>query len=397
MTAATYTNLRSSVNLALLTKRQSGPYIGRLTVSNDPAEAIRLVRTCAHCGRQNDDGSRFCMDCGKPFSASAMAIADSAGAGGGSVPATRVQAGADPTGTGTCSACGHAVDATMPFCAFCGAKIEPGGAVATAAVPPCPKCGTAIANTDYKFCPNCAAPLAAAGPVPEHHAATQVFSAKATAPKVPVSLQVVAEDGTKGNKYSLVGEETTIGRVGADLTFPDDVYLSPIHALLIWKDGKLSVRDLGSRNGTWIFLEGPHKLVDGDMVLVGSQLLRFRRLGYPGPHPPEADATRRMGSLVPSADIASLAQLRADGSVRDVFHLSPGRDMAIGRDRGDWSFPYDPSMSGSHALVRSEDADFVLADNGSRNGVAVAARGDVVLRKASKILVGDKLMLVEMP
>jgi len=171
----------------------------------------------------------------------------------------------------------------------------------------------------------------------------------------------------------------------------------PIHALFMWKDGKLSVRDLGSRNGTWIFLEGPHKLVDGDLVLIGSQLLRFRRLGYPGPHPPEADATRRMGSLVPSADIASLAQLRADGSVRDVFHLSPGRDMAIGRDRGDWSFPYDPSMSGSHALVRSEDADFVLADNGSRNGVAVAARGDVVLRKASKILVGDKTMLVEMP
>ena len=180
-----------------------------------------------------------------------------------------------------------------------------------------------------------------------------------------MSLQVVAEDGTKGGKYALVGEETTIGRVGADITFAEDVYLSPIHALLIWKDGKLSIRDLGSRNGTWIFLEGPHKLVDGDLALIGSQLLRFRRLGYPGPNPPEADATRRMGSLVPSADIASLAQLRADGSVRDVFHLSPGRDMAIGRDRGDWAFPYDPSMSGSHAIVRSEDADFVLADNGS--------------------------------
>ena len=182
-----------------------------------------------------------------------------------------------------------------------------------------------------------------------------------------------------------------------DIPFADDPYLSPVHTLFMWKDGKLSMRDLGSRNGTWIFLEGPHRLVDGDLVLIGSQLLRFRRLGYPGPHPPEADATRRMGSLVPSADIASLAQLRADGSVRDVFHLSPGRDVALGRDRGDWSFPYDPSMSGAHAIIRSEDADFVVQDAGSRNGVAVAARGDVPLKKGSKILVGDKLMLIEMP
>src|SRR2546430_10421430 len=50
----------------------------------------------------------------------------------------------------------------------------------------------------------------------------------------------------------------------------------------------------------------------GDLLLIGSQVIRFRRLGYPGPHPPDADATKRMGSLIPSADIASLTQLRSD-------------------------------------------------------------------------------------
>ena len=263
---------------------------------------------------------------------------------------------------------------------------------------PCPKCGTPIASETFRFCPNCAAPLgAAAVEAAPAREATAMFTAKKAGTKPPAQLVLMKEDGSRGNSYELVGEETTIGRAGADITFPDDVYLSPMHAVLLWKDGKLSMRDLGSRNGTWIFLEGGHRLVDGDLVLVGSQLLRFRRLGYPGPHPPDADATRRMGSLVPSADIASIAQLRADGSVRDVFHLSPGRDIALGRDRGDWAFPYDPSMSGAHAVIRSEDADFVLADAGSRNGVAVAARGDVPLKKNSKILVGDKLMLVEAP
>jgi pSer/pThr/pTyr-binding forkhead associated (FHA) protein len=104
-----------------------------------------------------------------------------------------------------------------------------------------------------------------------------------------------------------------------------------------------------------------------------------------------------MGSLIPSADIASLTQLRSDGSPRDVIQLSPGRDVRIGRERGDWIFPYDPSMSAEHALVRSEDADFVLVDEQSRNGVALAARGDMGLRGGSKILVGDKLMRIEIP
>jgi pSer/pThr/pTyr-binding forkhead associated (FHA) protein len=352
------------------------------------------VTTCAHCGRQNDPGSRFCMDCGKPLTASAIAMNTPAGATPG-LPATRIYASGTTPAPGKgpkCSACGHEVDATLPFCAFCGAKLAAPAPVPTQT---CPKCGTAIADAGFKFCPNCATPLGKGDRVSAPHEPTAVFSAKRGS-AAPVQLVVVAEDGTKGNRYALAGEETTIGRAGADIVFADDTYLSPMHALLIWKDGQLHVRDLGSRNGTWMFLAGPHKLVDGDLILVGSQLLRFRRLGYPGPHPPEADATRRMGSIVPSADIACLTQLRADGSVRDIFHLSPGRDVALGRDKGDWVFPYDPSMSGAHATVKSEDADFVLADAGSRNGVAVAVRGDQALVKGSRILVGDKLLLVEM-
>jgi pSer/pThr/pTyr-binding forkhead associated (FHA) protein len=144
-----------------------------------------------------------------------------------------------------------------------------------------------------------------------------------------------------------------------------------------------------------VFLTEPRRLADGDLLLIGSQVIRFRRLGYPGPHAPEADATKRMGSLIPSADIASLTQLRSDGSARDVIQLSPGRDVRIGRERGDWVFPYDPSMSGQHAVVRSEDADFVIVDDKSRNGVALAARGGMVAAPGTRLLVGDKLLRID--
>src|SRR2546425_1175205 len=210
-------------------------------------------------------------------------------------------------------------------------------------------------------------------------------------------LVLVSEMATEVARFERKHAATTIGRSEGDIRFPEDQFLSPMHSKLSWEEGRLEVRDLGSRNGTWVFLEGPYRLTDGDLILIGCQVLRYRRLGYPGPHTAEADATKRMGSMVPSADIASLTQLRTDGSSRDVIQLSPGRDVHIGRERGDWIFPYDPSMSAQHATVRSEDADFVLVDDHSRNGVAIAARGAMPLQHGSRFMVGDKLLRVELP
>jgi pSer/pThr/pTyr-binding forkhead associated (FHA) protein len=171
--------------------------------------------------------------------------------------------------------------------------------------------------------------------------------------------------------------------------------MSPLHARVELRGGQLWLRDLGSRNGTWMFVDQPTRLSDGDLLLVGSQILRFRRLGYPGPHPPEADSTRRLGSLVPAADVAVIEQLRSDGSVRDTLHLSPGRSVLIGRETGDWLFPYDQTMSGRHAEVRSEDSEYYIHDAGSRNGVAMSVRGERALRRGQRLLLGNEILRVE--
>lgn len=208
-------------------------------------------------------------------------------------------------------------------------------------------------------------------------------------------LALLDERGESSKFFTLDRGEAVVGRGDADIKFEFDVYLSPLHARIDLKDGALWLRDLGSRNGSWVFIDEPTKLVDGDLILVGSQVLRFRRLGYPGPHPPEADSTRRMGSVTPAVDVAVLEQLRADESVRDTFHLSPGRNAMIGRETGDWTFPYDQTMSGRHAEIVSEDIEFFVHDAGSRNGVAMAVRGDRKVKKGQRVLIGDQIMRVE--
>ena len=346
--------------------------------------------TCAYCGRDNEAGAQFCMDCGKSLDKSggakaAAAVAPPARAS--AVPGTRevaTPATAPLKGDAACPFCNAKVSAALPFCPHCGRRLTAPGSG-----PACGRCASPV-TAGTRFCAVCGAPLA------------QFLPFRASAPpttrtNLAITLVLLDEVGNVVQRFDRKTLDTTIGRQDGDIRFPDDPFMSPLHAKLSWEQDHLVVRDLGSRNGTWVFVEAPHRLADGDLLLIGAQVIRFRRLGYPGPHAPDADATRRMGSLTPSADIASLTQLRSDGSVRDVVQLSPGRDIRVGRERGEWVFPYDPSMSAEHALVRSEDADFVLVDAGSRNGIALAARGDILLQHNSRILVGDKLLRIEIP
>lgn len=344
------------------------------------------MTTCTFCGRANDPGALFCMDCGKPLSKTTAkkAVPTPVPAVGAPGEADMPSAPPPPHAAGSsCPFCGGAISGPLPYCPTCGRRLSAPGSG-----PACARCGApVVAGT--KFCATCGAPLDTGLSRPSTRPAPRT--------EFLVRLVLLDETGKELQQHETRTQDTTIGRDEGDIRFPDDQYLSPLHTKLSWEDSQLVVRDLGSRNGTWVFLEEPHRMVDGDLMLIGSQVIKFRRLGYPGPHAPEVDATKRMGSMTPAADIAQLTQLRADGSSRDVIQLSPGRDLHIGRERGDWTFPYDPSMSAQHALVRSEDADFVVLDAGSRNGVAIAARGAIHLKTGSRLLVGDKLLRIEIP
>ncbi len=342
------------------------------------------MRTCTHCGCENDDAAQFCGDCGlrleQPAAASKeveISFSD--------IELPSAGSPSENTSPGKCPECGTAKVPGLPFCPNCGRQVTaPVEGVAT-----CKKCGTPLVP-GAQFCAACGMGI---GSALSGQPRTSAFSSRQAA--ALAKIVVLTETGEATEQYSLAGLETTIGREGADIEFRDDPFMSPLHAKISAVDGRYALRDLGSRNGTWLFITDPHLLRDGDLVLIGSQVLLFRRLGYPGPQPPESDATRRMGSLVPSADIARLVQLRSDGSQRDTIHLSPGRNLGIGRECGDWVFPYDPSMSGLHAEVRSEDADFVIVDADSRNGVAISVRGKVVLEPGNRLLVGDKMIRLE--
>jgi pSer/pThr/pTyr-binding forkhead associated (FHA) protein len=81
--------------------------------------------------------------------------------------------------------------------------------------------------------------------------------------------------GEIGIIYRARGDSLSVGREANDVNFPDDPFISGRHAQVgIGPDGRFTLTDLGSKNGTFIRINDEAPLVNGDYVFIGQQLLR---------------------------------------------------------------------------------------------------------------------------
>ncbi len=89
-------------------------------------------------------------------------------------------------------------------------------------------------------------------------------------------ITVIIGRDVEGSAYPLLGESVTIGRERGDINFPDDGYVSGLHARVHTQRGGVFLSDLGSSNGTFIKVQGERTLGDGSYILLGQQLFRMQ-------------------------------------------------------------------------------------------------------------------------
>lgn len=130
---------------------------------------------------------------------------------------------------------------------------------------PCPQCGYPN-NQGSAFCAGCGAVMSVAQ--------TMVYASPFAASKG--RLHLVMEGGQQGETYDL-GPNTIIGRANGDITFPHDGFMSGKHARIVQQGSSFILVDEGSRNGTFIKINGEVELKPGDMILIGKQLFRFEQ------------------------------------------------------------------------------------------------------------------------
>jgi hypothetical protein len=78
-----------------------------------------------------------------------------------------------------------------------------------------------------------------------------------------------------GSAYPLFGDSVALGRERGDINFPDDGYVSGLHARIAVRGGKVFLADLGSSNGTFVKIARERGVGHESYVLLGQQLFRL--------------------------------------------------------------------------------------------------------------------------
>ncbi|HEY4244862.1 MAG TPA: FHA domain-containing protein [Kofleriaceae bacterium] len=88
-------------------------------------------------------------------------------------------------------------------------------------------------------------------------------------------LTVIIGREITGAAFPLLGDAITLGRERGEINFPDDGYVSGLHARISLRDGRVYLADLGSSNGTFIKVNGERQIGHESFVLLGQQLFRL--------------------------------------------------------------------------------------------------------------------------
>lgn len=88
-------------------------------------------------------------------------------------------------------------------------------------------------------------------------------------------LRQITPAGVGRDLFHLTRPDVVLGRENGDFIFSDDEFMSRRHAQISYRNGRGHIEDLGSSNGTFLRLRGPHGLASGDLIRLGDELLRF--------------------------------------------------------------------------------------------------------------------------
>ena len=94
-------------------------------------------------------------------------------------------------------------------------------------------------------------------------------------------LKRVAAPSVASHAWLLTDTDVTLGRDHGQITFGGDAFVSGTHARITKGDDGVTLEDLGSSNGTYVRISAPWKLADGDVLLLGQQIVRVSRSGEP--------------------------------------------------------------------------------------------------------------------
>lgn len=312
-------------------------------------------------------------------------------------PADAAPADPAPSTDQRCPSCGAARSSTDRFCRSCGHRVDGSAPPSTTQIAafklPAPGLPSPVLGGNAMVP---ALVSVARGRAQQQAGATLVFGA-ATAERL-AKLVLVRGHSQFGTQWRLQAPETLVGRSDGVVLFPDDRAMAPRHCRLSWQGSELWLAPEPTTNGVYLRVSAPAPIGPGDEIVIGAQRLRVladtdRLLHMTSPDP----TTRVLGSVVRPGPVVSLLRIAPDPAEHEIFHRHQ-RVLTLGRNRCDVNFPRDGFVSERHAqLTRTDEGPLLIEDLRSRNGTYLRVRQPVRLTHGDLLLLGDKVLRVELP
>lgn len=199
---------------------------------------------------------------------------------------------------------------------------------------------------------------------------------------------------SRGQRFRIAAAGAQLGRVKGAILFPDDPFISPVHATLTVRDGKLFARDEGSTSGVYASVNHTETVPVGGMFSTGLRLFRFLGAVEPSPQWNRRDVLV-YGFAVPNAQVHYLVEEVLLGERGGRCVLSPGPTLTFGQSRCDFSFPNDEGLAPRHCELSPLPDGALLRDLSGGLGTFVRISGERALKPGDRLRVGQQTLQVE--
>lgn len=233
------------------------------------------------------------------------------------------------------------------------------------------------------------------GALPARTGASAPAAAPRAAPAASRFGLAVIAGSSRGQRYKLPVTGCVVGRQRGAILFPDDGFVSPLHATFLVKDGALFVRDENSASGVFVTVAGTEAITARTHFSAGQRLFRFTgRLESPSP---VAGRPNVYGAPVPLGQaVYGVEEVIVGGrGGRAVVTAAPL--LTLGQAHCDLSFPGDEGLAGRHCELSPTPTGALLRDlsGGLGTYVRIPTGEERPLRPGDRVRLGQHVVQVE--
>jgi pSer/pThr/pTyr-binding forkhead associated (FHA) protein len=199
---------------------------------------------------------------------------------------------------------------------------------------------------------------------------------------------------SRGQRFKLAAAGAQVGRSRGVILFPDDPFVSPMHATFLVREGKLVLRDEGSTSGCYVSIAGQETIPPASMFCTGIRL--FRYVGAIAMPPPAVQGRVLVyGAPVPPTQEHYAVEEILLGGRPGRTVITAGPILTIGQGKCDLSFPNDDGMAPRHCELSPMPGGAMIRDLSGGLGTFVRVSGERVLKAGDRVRIGQQTLQVE--